>query len=104
MASRCYILKCRDGKFYTGHTDDLDRRVAKHRQGGYCEFTSRRLPVSLEWAQDFPSRAEALEAELRIKKWSRAKKNALIAGDWADLSYFARPPHERVSTSLDTNG
>ena len=44
MASRCYILKCRDGKFYTGHTDDLDRRVAEHRQGGYCEFTSRRLP------------------------------------------------------------
>lgn len=104
MAFWCYILKCRDGKLSTGHTGDLDRRVAEHQQGGYCEFTSRRRPVSLEWAQDFPSRAEALEAELRIKKWSRAKKNALIAGDWAGLSSFARPPHERVSTSLDTNG
>ncbi|WP_370177010.1 GIY-YIG nuclease family protein [Alteriqipengyuania sp.] len=98
------MLSCADGKFYTGHTDDLERRMAEHHAGGYCEFTSRRQPVTLEWSQDFPSRSEALEAELRIKKWSRAKKLALIAGDWNRLSHYARPPHERVSTSHDTNG
>ena len=60
--------------------------------------------MTLIWAQDFPSRYEALAAELQVKKWSRAKKEALAASDWERLSYFARPPRERVSTSLDTNG
>ena len=104
MAFWCYILRCADGKYYTGHTDDLERRIAEHMHGGYCDFTSRRLPVELIWAADFPTRAEALSSELRVKKWSRAKKEALAAGDWKRLSHFARPPRERVSTSLDTNG
>ena len=104
MAFWCYILRCADGKYYTGHTDDLERRIAEHMHGGYCDFTSRRLPVELIWAADFPTREEALSSELRVKKWSRAKKEALAAGDWKRLSHFARPPRERVSTSLDTNG
>lgn len=112
MASWCYILRCSDGKYYTGHTDDLDRRIAEHQHGGYCDFTSKRLPVMLLWVQDFPSRYEALHAELKVKKWSRAKKEALARSDWQALSHFAKPPSERstgtppegVSTSLDTNG
>ena len=104
MAFWCYILRCADGKYYTGHTDDLERRIAEHMHGGYCDFTSRRLPVELIWAADFPTREEALSSELRVKKWSWAKKEALAAGDWKRLSHFARPPRERVSTSLDTNG
>ena len=104
MAFWCYILRCADGKYYTGHTDDLERRIAEHMHGGYCDFTSRRLPVELIWAGDFPTREEALSSELRVKKWSWAKKEALAAGDWKRLSHFARPPRERVSTSLDTNG
>ena len=98
------MLKCADGKYYTGHTDDLDARVAQHQSGGFCDFTSRRRPVKLMWAEEFGTRAEALEAELRVKNWSRAKKEALAIGDWKKLSYYARLPHERVSTSLDTNG
>ena len=104
MAFWCYILRCADGKFYTGHTDDLERRLAEHQHGGHCAFTSRRRPVTLAWAADFPTRIEAIEAEVRAGKWSRAKKEALIAGDWAQVSFHARPPRERVSTSLDTNG
>ena len=104
MAFWCYILRCADGKYYTGHTDDLERRIAEHMHGGYCDFTSRRLPAELIWAADFPTREEALSSELRVKKWSRAKKEALAAGDWKRLSHFAQPPRERVSTSLDTNG
>jgi len=99
-----YILRCADGSFYTGHTDHLERRIGEHQAGGFCDFTGRRRPVSLVWSQEFGTRDEALSAELTIKKWSRAKKQALIAGDWAALSFFARPPAERVSTSLDTNG
>ena len=104
MAFWCYILRCSDGRYYTGHTDDLERRVAEHMHGGFCDFTSRRRPVELVWTADFPTRHEALESEIRIGKWSRAKKEALIASDWERLSHFARPPRERVSTSLDTNG
>jgi tRNA/rRNA methyltransferase len=56
------------------------------------------------WAEEFPTRAEALEAELRVKNWSRVKKEALIAGDWKRVSEAAVPPSERkerVSASLD---
>ena len=104
MAFWCYILRCADGKYYTGHTDDLERRLAQHQHGGSCDFTARRRPVELVWWESFPTRYEALETELRVAKWSRAKKEALIASDWERLSHFARAPHERVSTSLDTNG
>lgn len=104
MAFWCYILRCADGKHYTGHTDNLERRIAEHSHGGYCAFTSKRRPVELFWAADFPTRHEALSSELKIGKWSRAKKEALAASDWDRLSWLAKPPRERVSTSLDTNG
>jgi len=99
-----YLQRCSDGRFYTGHTDDLERRIAQHRTGGFCDFTSRRRPVSLVWCEHFQTRLEALEAERRVGGWSRAKKEALIAGDWRTISHFARPPRERFSTSLETNG
>ena len=104
MSFWVYVLQCSDGKYYTGHTDNIDRRVAEHQAGGYCDFTSRRRPVRVMWSDYFPTRIEALEAERRIKPWSRAKKEALFNGDWAAVSYFAKPPHERPSTSLGTNG
>ncbi len=99
-----YLLRCADGRFYTGQTDDLDRRMAQHHAGGFCDFTSRRQPVALVWNEAFQTRIEALEAERRIKPWSRAKKEALIASDWAALSYWAKSPAARPSTSLGTNG
>jgi len=99
-----YILRCSDGAYYAGHTDDLERRIGEHQTGGLSDFTTRRRPVELVWSQEFGTRDEALSAERVVKKWSRAKKEALIRGDWSSLSFFARPPLERVSTSLDTNG
>ena len=112
MTFWCYILRCADGKYYTGHTDNLDKRIAEHLAGNVCVFTSTRRPVKLIWSEEFGTRYEALEAELRIKKWSRAKKEALASRNWKTLSHFAKPPHERstdrpperVSTALDTNG
>ena len=102
MAFWVYILRCSDGRYYTGQTDNLARRFAEHQHGDYCDFTSRRRPVTLMWCEDFQTRLAAREAEHRIKPWSRAKKEALIRGDWTALSYFARPPGERPSTSLGT--
>ena len=96
MAFWAYILRCSDGSFYTGHTDDLERRVGAHQMGEVPGYTQRRRPVTLAWAQDFPSRLEALGAERQIKGWVRAKKEALIAGDWALLHELAIPPSERA--------
>lgn len=104
MAFWCYILRCADGRYYTGHTDNLELRTAQHQVGGFCDFTSRRRPVMLVWSQHFQTRIEALNAEKRIKPWSRAKKEALMRGDWRALSFYARPPKGRPSTSLGTNG
>ena len=104
MSFWVYVLRCADGRYYTGHTDHLERRLAQHQHGGFCDFTSRRRPVTLMWSETFGTRIEALEAERRIKPWSRAKKEALFQGDWAAVSHFARPPSERPSTSLGTNG
>lgn len=98
-----YILRCRDGTYYTGHTDDLEKRMAEHAQGLGSDWTRRHRPVELVWCEDAPTRYEALAFERRVKNWSRAKKEALIAGDWKRVGYFAKPPHERPSTSLGTN-
>jgi predicted GIY-YIG superfamily endonuclease len=95
-----YILRCADGSYYTGHTDRIESREGEHNAGLGSDWTRRRLPVQLVWCEVLPSRQEAYEAERRIKPWSRAKKEGLIARDWAQVSYFAKPPHERPSTSL----
>jgi predicted GIY-YIG superfamily endonuclease len=104
MAFWVYILRCRDGRYYTGHTDCLERRIAQHTSGGFCAFTASRRPVELVWQEQFATRIEAIEAERQVGRWSRAKKEALIRGDWEGVSFFARPPCERFSTSLETNG
>ena len=85
-----YILHCRGGAFYTGHSDDLEYRVAQHKSGMVAGFTQDKLPVELVWSQEFGTRQEAFEAERRIKGWSRAKKLALIRGDWGAISNHAK--------------
>ena len=84
------MLHCRGGVFYTGHTDDLERRIAQHRSGALPCFTTEYLPVELVWSQDFGTREEALRTERQIKGWSRKKKLALIRGDWAEISRLAK--------------
>ena len=83
MSFSVYILRCADNSYYTGHTDDLERRVAQHQSGAIRGYTFERRPVELIWSDEFPTREEALSAEVRIKGWSRDKKEALIAADWA---------------------
>ena len=97
MAFYVYVLRCSDGLYYTGQTDDLERRLAEHKRGEYDGFTAARLPVELMWCETFPTRMEAREAEYRIKPWSRAEKEALFRGDWQALSRAAIPPRERDS-------
>jgi len=96
IAFYCYILLCSDGSYYTGHTDNLEHRIAQHQSGEILGYTQTRRPATLAWSQDFPSRHEALTAERQIKGWSRAKKAALIASDWTALKEAAIPRAERA--------
>ena len=90
MVFWAYMLHCRAGRFYTGHTDDLERQMALHLSGLVPGYTQARHPLELVWSREFPSRYEALEGERRIKKWSRSKKLALIRGDWEAISRLAK--------------
>jgi tRNA/rRNA methyltransferase len=85
-----YILRCADGSYYTGHTEDLEGRVADHQHGRFQGYTHDKRPVNLVWSAEFPTRVEALEAERRVKGWSRAKKEALIRNDWDAVERLAR--------------
>jgi predicted GIY-YIG superfamily endonuclease len=90
MAFHTNILCCRDEKYYVGHTDDLERRIAQHQSGALPGYTARRLPVVFLWVQDFQTRDDAFAVERKLKGWSRAKKEAMMAGDWALVSQLAR--------------
>ena len=90
MAFWVYMLHCADGSYYTGHTDDLDRRLGQHHAGEVAGYTRSRRPLRLAFAQDFPTREEALAMEIRIKGWTRRKKDALACRDWTALKKLAR--------------
>ncbi len=90
MAFYTYLLRCADGKCYAGHTDNLEHRIAQHQSGMISGYTQHRRPVELVWSEYFQTRYEALSAERQIKGWSRAKKEALIKGDWHEISQLAK--------------
>ena len=90
MSFWAYMLHCNAGRFYVGHTDDLERRIGQHETGAIPGFTRNYLPVKLVWSAEFPTREEAKAAEKQIKGWSRAKKLALIRSDWEEISRLAK--------------
>jgi predicted GIY-YIG superfamily endonuclease len=84
-----YILKCKDGSYYTGNTQNLNQRIVQHQNGIYKGYTSTRRPIELVYSQGFPTYDEAIRAERQLKGWSRAKKEALIRGDFELLHNLA---------------
>ena len=78
-----YILECRDGSYYTGMTESLEKRFREHQIGvDPSAYTFARRPVKLVYFQSFACEHETFTAERQIKGWSRAKKEALIRNDW----------------------
>ncbi|AVA15946.1 GIY-YIG nuclease family protein [Sphingopyxis sp. MG] len=102
MSFWTYMLHCRGGAFYVGHTDNLQRRVGEHESGLIPGFTADKRPVVLVWSEEFPTRIEALASERRIKGWSRAKKMALIRGDWPRISALAKGKSGASTSSART--
>ncbi|GEO00808.1 hypothetical protein NSE01_26400 [Novosphingobium sediminis] len=90
MDFHAYLVRCADGSYYAGHTDNLEQRIGQHEAGTTGGYTARRRPVTLVWSERFATRDEAFAAERKLKGWSRAKKEALIAGDWELVSELAR--------------
>ena len=85
-----YILRCADGSYYVGITrGDLWDRVGQHNAGSFGGYTASRRPAVLAWHQEFQYLTDAIAAERRLKGWSRAKKEALIQGDYELLHALA---------------
>ena len=100
MIFTTYILRCSDDSYYTGHTDNFDVRMNQHHVAS-DGYVAERRPFSVVWIGEFETRAEALAFELKLKGWSRAKKAALIAGDWnlvSRLSKTSKNRRDRAST------
>jgi predicted GIY-YIG superfamily endonuclease len=76
----CYILECADRSLYVGVTDDPAQRVRHHNQGKGSEWTAARRPVKLVWTEERPTLSSARKRENQLKRWSHAKKAALIGG------------------------
>ena len=85
-----YILKCADGSFYVGHTCSVEDRIKLHNEGRGALWTSCRRPVTLVYMESLPSEKQAIARERQLKRWTHAKKLALINGDRATLKSLAK--------------
>ncbi len=91
-----YILGCSDGSYYVGTArGSLESRVAQHNAGSFQGYTASRRPVELIFSQGFDRITDTIENERKVKKWSRAKKQAFLRGDFESLQQLAKrkPPH-----------
>ncbi len=90
MGAYVYMLRCADGSYYVGSTrGTLDDRIGQHNAGNFGGYTARRRPVELVFAQEFQRITDAIAAERQLKRWTRAKTEALIRGDHAALPALA---------------
>ena len=91
-----YILLCNDRSFYTGVTDNLELRLAEHKEGiDIHSYTWQRRPIQLVYSNEFGSINDAIRWEKQIKGWSRKKKRALIDGDWDRIKVLAKNKKNR---------
>ena len=84
-----YILRCADGAFYVGSTRNLEARISDHMNGQGAKYTRRRLPVELVFAAEFERVDDAWSAERQLHGWGRAKRQALIDGNYNLLPALA---------------
>ena len=86
-----YILRCADGSMYVGTTrTDLEIRLAQHNAGSFGGYTAMRRPVTLIYSEWFAQITDAIAAERQLKKWTRAKKEAFIRGDYGALKSLSK--------------
>lgn len=99
-----YILLCSDNSYYTGSTTNLEQRINEHQTGKYENYTSFRLPVKVDFTQEFQDVNVAIRAERQIKGWNRKKKEALIEGKFNllhELSECKNETHFKNKTIIN---
>ena len=93
-----YILRCAGGAYYVGTTrGSLERRIGEHNEGKFDSWTAKRRPVELVFHQHFLNITDAIAMERQIKGWRRAKKEALIRGEYSALSELSVAYGQRKS-------
>ena len=90
MLAWLYILRLKSGQLYIGSTTDLDQRYKDHCSGKACRTTKIDPPTELVYSESFKSFSDARKREAQIKRWIRAKKEALIAGDFEKLRSLSK--------------
>jgi putative endonuclease len=75
-----YIVKCRDGSFYSGITNNIEHRIKEHNKGTGAKYTSGRRPVKLIYSEKHATVSAAMKRESQVKNWSRTKKERLVVG------------------------
>jgi predicted GIY-YIG superfamily endonuclease len=68
------MLRCSDGSYYVGHTDDIEKRVTEHQTGAGCGYTATRQPIRVVFTEEFPSREEAIAAERQLRAGADRKR------------------------------
>ena len=105
LAYYVYMLRCSDGSYFVGHTNDLEHRLVAHERGGIEGYTLSRRPVELVFSDQFSTRQEAFHRERQIKGWSMSKKEALIKGDWDGLvEFFNRSSGQAILRQAQMKG
>ncbi|HWM33377.1 MAG TPA: GIY-YIG nuclease family protein [Pseudolysinimonas sp.] len=92
-----YIVECADGSYYVGSTRDIDRRYEQHATGLGSEYTRKRLPITLVFAQEYDRIDDAYAREKQIQGWSRAKRRALIEQNYDSLPSLSGSRYRRES-------
>ncbi|MBR2195978.1 MAG: GIY-YIG nuclease family protein [Salinivirgaceae bacterium] len=105
MKGYMYILLCNDGSYYTGSTNDLERRMAEHFSGQGANHTKKHPPVKLLYYEEFQRIDDAFYREKQVQGWNRKKKEALINRQYEKLPELAKCYAQRdvASTSSATN-
>jgi len=100
MASWTYILRLKSGQLYIGSTTDLDRRFAEHTAGKGGRTTKLDPPLKLVYSESFIAFSEARNREAQIKRWTRAKKEALVTGDMVKPRNLSKSKNKKDSNLL----
>ena len=96
MPAYLYILRLKSGSLYIGATKDLERRYKEHCAGNACRTPRINPPIELVYSEETPTFSDARKREVQIKKWSRAKKEALIVFDMVKLKELSKSRKQSI--------
>ena len=95
MTAWTYILRLKSGQLYIGATNDLKQRYQDHQNGKACRTTKLDPPLKLAYSESLPTFSDARKREAQIKRWTRAKKEALVAGDVLKLRNLSKSRNKK---------